>query len=299
MSEFQKITAITPSFSSKTNALLDEIMADTPLINELHALGISDQEIPHYVTLLISYLDSKKVCDSCKGLSDCQSDSPYMSRSLSMSSNGRLSSCLGPCKFRMAEMTKDMNFLYRDFDPEWNSLSLATIKVERAKELRTAMTKCAKKDATKKWCYVKGESGSGKSYYLAAFANLFASKGKTVAFIDVNKRFDELKNYAIKDKSKFEKTMKTLFEVDYLFIDGLGSEYRSDYVRDQIIMPILSYRSKNSLCTFFSSEFSISEIGALYSKSRADEIISKRLVSLLKKNVEKEVEMEQGIDSYF
>lgn len=299
MSEFQKITAITPSFSSKTNALLDEIMADVSLMNELHALGISDQEIPHYVTLLISYLDSKKICSSCKGLSDCQSDTPYMARSLSMSSSGRLSSCLGPCKFKMAEITKDMNFLYRDFDPEWNSLSLAAIKVERAKELRMAMTKCAKKDSAKKWCYVKGESGSGKSYYLAAFANAFASKGKTVAFIDTNKRFDELKNYAIKDKAAFEKAMSSLSNVEYLFLDGLGNEYRSDYVRDQIIMPLLSYRSKNSLCTFFSSEFSISEIGALYSKSRVDEIIAKRLVSLLRKNVEKEVEMKQGVDSYF
>ena len=213
MSEFQKITAITPSFSSKTNALLDEIMADVSLMNELHALGISDQEIPHYVTLLISYLDSKKICSSCKGLLDCQSDTPYMARSLSMSSSGRLSSCLGPCKFKMAEITKDMNFLYRDFDPEWNSLSLAAIKVERAKELRMAMTKCAKKDSAKKWCYVKGESGSGKSYYLAAFANAFASKGKTVAFIDTNKRFDELKNYAIVFKNFF---FTEMFETWYV-----------------------------------------------------------------------------------
>lgn len=299
MGDFQKINAITPSFSSGTNALLEEIKSNQSLLKELHELGIKDEEIPFYVPLLINYLDSKKVCENCKGLDSCQSESPHMCRSLYISMNGRLSSRLGPCEKAMKEITKNSNFLYRDFDSSWFSLSAQALRNNRNKAFFTSLIKTMKKDALKPWCYLHGDSGTGKSYFIASLCNDLATKGIQIAFIDTNKRFDEMKSYSIKEKDKFEGMMDSLMKVEVLVLDGFGSEYRSDYVRDMILFPLLSTRSKNHLVTFFTSEFSLDDIESLYSKSRSDAILARRLVDLIRKNIDEEIVLSQGLDTFF
>ena len=150
----------------------------------------------------------------------------------------------------------------------------------------------------KKWCYVHGDSGTGKSYFLAALTNDLAAKGIEISFIDTNKRFDEMKSYSIKDKARFENMLSSLSQSEVLVLDGFGSEYRSDYVRDMILFPLLSNRSKNHAVTFFTSEFSLDEIEALYSKTRSDAILSHRLVELIHKNIDEEIALTPGIDAY-
>ena len=298
MSDFQKINAITPFFSSGTNALLEEIKSHEGLLKELHELGIKDEEIPYYVPLLANYLDSKKMCENCKGLDSCQSESFHMCRSLYISMSGRLSSRLGPCPKAMKEITKNSHFLYRDFDSSWFSLSAKALRNNRNKAVFTSLIQIMKKGAVKNWCYVHGDSGTGKSYFLSTLCNDLAAKGIEIAFIDTNKRFDEMKSYSIKDKTKFEEMMTTLSQCEVLVLDGFGSEYRSDYVRDMILFPLLSSRSKNHLVTFFTSEFSLDDIEALYSKSRSDAILSRRLVALIRKNIDEEITLTPGIDTY-
>lgn len=298
MGDFQKINAITPSFSNGANALLDEIKSNEALLKELHDLGIQDEEIPYYVPLLANYLDSKKVCEECQGLDACQSESFHMCRSLYISMSGRLSSRLGPCPKAMKEITKNSHFLYRDFDPSWNSLSAKALRNNRNKALFNSLIQIMKKGAMKKWCYVHGDSGTGKSYFLAALTNDLAAKGIEISFIDTNKRFDEMKSYSIKDKARFENMLSSLSQSEVLVLDGFGSEYRSDYVRDMILFPLLSNRSKNHAVTFFTSEFSLDEIEALYSKTRSDAILSHRLVELIHKNIDEEIALTPGIDAY-
>ncbi len=300
MSEFQKITAITPSSPSRVNVLLEEIKGDTALMNELSVLGIKDEEIPFYVTLLINYIDSKKACQNCQGLKACQADVPYMCRHLLISSSGRLISELSPCPLYSKEINKETHFLYRDFSSDWSSLSFKVLaKKERYKEAKMALVTAIKKGSLRPWCYFVGENGSGKSYLLASLANDLATQNKNVAFIDTNKRFDELKEYSIKNKALYEKMMSVLTNVEYLFLDGFGDEFKSDYVRDQILLPLLSARSKGRLCTFFSSVYHLSEIERLYSKRAGDYIVSKRLASLISSNAGKEVVLSVPLERFF
>lgn len=300
MSEFQKITAITPSSISRVNVLLEEIKGDTSLMNELAALGIKDEEIPFYVTLLANYIDSKKACEACLGLENCQADVPHMCRHLLISSSGRLTSELAPCPLYLKEINKENHFLYRDFPVDWSSLSFKVLaKKERYKEAKTALVGAIKKGSLRPWCYFVGENGSGKSYLLASLANDLAAQNKNVAFIDTNKRFDELKEYSIKNKALYEKMMSALMGAEYLFLDGFGDEFKSDYVRDQILLPLLSARSKGRLCTFFSSVYHLSEIERLYAKRAGDYIVSRRLSSLISSNAGKEVAIAIGLERFF
>ena len=54
-----------------------------------------------------------------------------------------------------------------------------------------------------------------------------------------------------------------------LVLDDLGNEFRSDFVRDNVFFPILSYRAKNKLFTLITSNYSIEDICTMYSTNAA------------------------------
>lgn len=299
MSEFQKIGAIVPQMSKVTNSLLDEIKGNEPLMKELESLGVQEEEIPFYIPLLANYLDSKKTCEFCKGYDKCDSDSPHMCRYLSIGSGGTLSSYLGPCPLAKNELLKESNYLYRDFDPSLKSISTKTIKTERNSSVLSEILSTLKETSSYRFAYLHGPSGSGKTYLLAALCNDLALKNKQIAFIDVNRRFNELREYSLRDRPRFERSVDALKTTPILVLDGFGNEFRSDTVRDVILLPLIEYRSKNRLPTFFTSEYSLSEIETLYSKSRADALVAKRLVNHIRKNIKEEIEVPMGLETFF
>ena len=299
MSEFQKIGAIVPQMSKVTNSLLEEIKGNGPLMKELDALGIKEEEIPLYIPLLTNYLDSKKACENCKGYDKCESDSPHICRYLSIGSGGTLSSYLGPCPLAKNELLKESNYLYCDFDSSWKSLSTKTIKTARNSSLLSEVLSVFKESSAHRFAYLHGPSGSGKTYLLAALCNDLALKNKQIAFIDVNRRFNELREYSLRDRPRFERSLDVLKTAPILVLDGFGNEFRSDTVRDVILLPLIEYRSKNRLPTLFTSEYSLFEIETLYSKSRADALVARRLVNHIRKNIKEEIEIPMGLETFF
>jgi DNA replication protein DnaC len=72
--------------------------------------------------------------------------------------------------------------------------------------------------------YLYGDFGIGKSFFTQAIANYFASKNKTVAYINNNDLASYLKQLF---STGYKKTIDDLKNVDYLFIDDIGSEKNS------------------------------------------------------------------------
>ncbi len=274
----------------RVDSLLDSIKCDKELMDKLKELGIEDEEIPSYVPLLITYQDNKK---------EVEQDPKTLQMVLEISDSGKLT-----CHYEETEISKEErrlieNYYIRDFSDEWLGASLKSFRTAREKELKKQIAKVFK-DNLRNWFYVYGSLGTGKSYALAAFTNDLAKKGKKVAFINANKRFDELKGLAIKNKDEFDKTMQSLTDVYCLVIDDFGSEYKSDYVRDQIVMPLLNERSKKHNMTFFASDYSLDEIEELYSNKYGARILSKKLVSLIRDNLkdkDSEYHLEKGFEN--
>ncbi len=274
----------------RVDSLLESIKNDKELMDKLKELGIEDDEIPSYVPLLITYQDNKK---------EVEKDPKTLQMVLEISDSGKLT-----CRYEETESSKEErrlleNYYIRDFSDEWLNASIKSFRTGREKELKTHIAG-ALKDKTKNWFYVYGSLGTGKSYALAAFSNDMARKNKKVAFINANKRFDELKGLAIKDKEKFDKTMQALYELDCLVIDDFGSEYKSDYVRDQIVMPLLNERSKTHKFTFFASDYSLDEIEELYSTKYGTKLLAKKLVSTIRDNLKdsgSEYHLEKGFEN--
>lgn len=289
----EKISNVKTEYSKdqkRVDSLLQEILSDKELIDLLHKLDIKDEEIPSYLPLLAMYQDNKK---------EIEEDPNAFQMVLEISDSGKLTSHYEETPKQKEARHLAENYYIRDFPDEWLNSSLQSFRTSREKELRKQIG-ASLKDNFKNWFYVYGDLGTGKSYALAAFCNDLARKGKKVCFMNATKRFDELKGLAIKNKEDFLKMMKTLYNLDYLVIDDFGNEYKSDYVRDQIIMPILAERTKNHKATLFASDFSIDEIEELYSQKYGTKILAKKLVNLIRSNLRNEsaeYKLEKGFEN--
>ena len=280
--------------AKKETGLLDEILCDRRLMNELHALDIDDSEISQYLPLLATYLDQRAAEEDPRH--ETLAPYPGMSMKLCIDDSGKLSYVLGPNEETKRKEALEKNYIYKDFPEAWYDLNGKTVKGERYKKVRTALAKTFTKNCVKPWVFVKGEPSSGKSYYLAAVLNGLAADGEIVCFINGAKRFDELKSLAIKNRKEFDKVMAELESCGTMVFDDFGNEFKSEYIRDQIILPILSERSRAGLRTYFTSQYGLDEIKQLYSLHKSY-IEGSRVTKLIEKNIEKVVTLEVGIET--
>lgn len=285
--EIKDLPTICKLNEDKITPILRQIKNDKDLMEELHKLGILDEEIPSYISLLSDYQENKKLV---------KENPDAMLMILEISDAGKLTFHYEESKKSKELSSMQRNFLICDYENEFVNARLTSKGTTREKDFVKNIKSAIKE---KKWLYVYGSSGSGKSYYLAAILNMSAIQGDKVAFLNANKRFEELKSLAIKNKEEFDKTLDALSKVKYLVIDDFGSEFKSDYVRDIVIMPLLNNRSKNRLFTAFTSDMNLDELEQIYDYKYGAKIYAKKLVSLIRNNLEKPngYSLEKGLEN--
>src|SRR5574344_2824625 len=290
-----KIQSYAPK--NATNKALNDVLSDGALLEELRKSGITERTIERELPLVSSYQDDRAYCLHCPGLDQCQKEpNPQMAMKL-VFVDGLLQREYSPCELSLEKNRLLNGYLYRDFPEAWLGNTLKGLpRTTRVKVVMSAFAS-ALKDPLKNWVYLTGDMGSGRSYLLATFCNNLVDGGSKVAFINANKRFDELKGLAISARALFEKRMGELENCDLLVIDDFGSEYKSDYVRDQIVMPLLTERAKNNLLTIFLSDYSLDEIKELYSSTRSSGILARRMVELIQSKIEGETIVEKGLEA--
>jgi primosomal protein DnaI len=295
-SELSKII-IAPDAAKEAQALLDGFAADQPVSEKIRSLGLTKAQVKANLGFIADYQNDVDYCAHCPGLSACHKAAPFHQSDLILV-EGRLERTFGPCELYSQQQTIFASYLYRDFPDEWVSLRPNRLSLsERVGKVTSAFSK-AKKSLTNPWVFLTGEIGSGRSYLTAAFTNGFVLNGGKAAFLNANSRFDELKGLAVKDKRAFEVRLKELESLPLLVIDDFGSEYKSDYVRDQIVLPLLTERAKTNLTTIFISDYSLSEIKELYSSSRASAIMAGKLVALIESKISGVTIVSKGIEAY-
>jgi primosomal protein DnaI len=280
---------------SFNDAVLETLHSDSHIAAKIRELGISNQEAKLYFGLLSSYGDDCSYCAKCPGFDKCVKDHPHYQMSI-VRNDGLLDRKYGMCSLGLKRELLLSNFIYRDYEDSWLYLDKSGLNnTLRVREVYSAIA-LAESDPEHPWVYIQGELGAGKSYLLVALANSYVEDGRSVAFINANKRFDELTGYAIKNRPEFDKKMARLESCDLLVVDDFGTEYRKDYMRDQVLLPLLTERAKKHLLTCFASSYSIDEIQTLYSFSASASILAKEIGNLLRSNVKKTVTLKEGIE---
>jgi DNA replication protein DnaC len=274
-------------------------LANPEIKKVMAALNLNDDDVASHLPLFLSYLEDLSYCNKCPGLDKCAKEIPLTISTLYLDDNKELIRGFGPCELYHNKEKLLSAFSFRDYQDNWLSLTpnKVTPKSERATSVFAYLGNTLK-DKEHPWAYLQGEEGSGKSYLLVAFINAMALQGAKVNYLDCSKRFDELKSLSITNKNLFNKTINELQGCDILVLDNFGGGYRSDYIRDQVLIPLLAERSRHHLFTYFASIYSLEEIVSLFAINHYGEVPAKGLGDIIKKNIDKVLIVKNGFEQY-
>ena len=121
---------------------------------------------------------------------------------------------------------------------------------------------------TKKGLYVYGDFGVGKSFLLAALAHDLSEKySVATTMIHYPSFVVNVKNAIQSGQVKAE--IDSVKKADILILDDIGAEQHSPWVRDDVLQVILQHRMQENLPTFFTSNFSLSDLEKRLSQGKA------------------------------
>lgn len=109
-----------------------------------------------------------------------------------------------------------------------------------------------------KGIYLHGKCGTGKSIMLHKFGKKLVSKGAKVMFAYYPDLVRHIQNsFGTENQEELVLKLKT---TDILMLDDIGREANTQYIRDEILGPILQYRVDNNLPLFLTSNRNYEEL---------------------------------------
>lgn len=272
--------------------LVNELREDSEVYDHLKPLNLTVREVRENIAKLTDFKDDYNYCKKCPGLNECGKSTPHIS--MYVRKDGNFLQCeFEPCKKIMEKVQHDAHYLVADFPVEWKNSTLKSLDIsELRKPVIKQFAKILNGDSSR-WIYLKGNHKIGKSYLLVTFANEFVALNYgQVAIINATNRIKDLADLSYDNKEDFTRQMVALSDVPLLIFDDFGEEYKNEYIRDNIILPLLSEREHHSRLTFFTSEFDIDEIQQLYSVGKnSGEIRGKQLGNILREMCESEFDI--------
>ncbi|WP_125760976.1 primosomal protein DnaI [Companilactobacillus hulinensis] len=106
--------------------------------------------------------------------------------------------------------------------------------------------------------YLAGDFGVGKTYLLGAIANELIKDDIKTTIMHFPTFAIEMKN-SIGQNNVLEQVNKVKTD-EVLMLDDIGADSMSSWIRDEVLGVILQYRMQENMPTFFSSNFSMSEL---------------------------------------
>ncbi len=216
------------------------------------------------------YVQIKEKCAQCTGLQNC--NQPVKGHALHLYYDGVLDTRSTPClyeKEKARALKHKQKFLLCDMSDAQLRLRLMDLDLtqESAQYFKLiAETMEGFKNGFTKGFYLCGQPGSGKTYLSCCIINQFALAGYRCAFVNVAKYFDTLKSNMY-DALEYKKLITALRKADVIVLDDIATEKVSAWSRDEVLMSILDERMENNRLTFFTSNYSMSNLELYYTTS--------------------------------
>ena len=277
---------------SYAESLLDALRADTEVYDIIKPLGLTKGEVRENIGRLNDFREDYNICKNCPGYDKCPKAEKHISIYVCKDGNYLTTRC-EPCKKAIEKAMIDAKYIFNDFPSEWKKSTLKKLDLSENRRPLIKEFVNITKGKSNRWLFVTGNHKVGKSYVLVTFANEFIAMGLgQVGVINAVTKFKELADISFKQKEYFNDQIKALSTLPLLIIDNFGEEYKNEFIRDSIVIPILSERNHNNLPTFFSSDFTIKEIERLYSVGKnGGEIRGKQLGKIILEMAEKEFDL--------
>lgn len=281
-------------YSSYIDKLVKELRDDQEVYEIIKPLNLNMKQVKDNIAKLTEFKNDYNYCKQCPGLDYCKKDNPRTSINIIKDGN-YLNLNYSPCKKEIEKTKIDDSYVCFDFPEEWKKIGIKDLDLDTNKNRRLIIKQFLDivKKTSNKWLYLMGNKKVGKSYILAALANEFIryNLGR-VAVVNYPKLSSFLADISYSNKDRFNTYMNLLKNVPLLIIDDFGDEYKNEYVRDNITIPLLNDRASNNKLTFFSSEFSIKDVSILNSIGKySGPIRGKQLQNTLNSMCDKEIDL--------
>lgn len=248
-----------------------EELKNDALIQLMKKNGFSDDFIQMHFNLLKRVAVSRALCKDCKGLYMCSQ--PSKGQRLILNRVPVPIEEIEYCDFALVENRKKelMNsYVYCDIPYDLMGIDLETVSYTDEQEQLYLRLAAILHQKVSKGLYICGDLGVGKTYLCTALANSLVKKKERVAFVKVTDFFNRMRSFFNTDSQQIDKNISLLKKADYLFLDDIGSEAVSEFVRDDILFRILDYRLDHSLTTIFTSNLTKEELLKQYQYDRKE-----------------------------
>jgi len=259
----KKINNFLHEYAEKGNPdeTIDKLLEDPVISRFVMKNDLKHNTIVMGINQLISFQDGKRICSECKGLYECKLAHIGMTPHLSLY-NQDITLDYARCKYNLVDDSKSkINAYYvpkKVFNADLSDYDMiGSMRKEIHKYIMDYLNKYSKKNPMKA-LYLSGLFGSGKTYILAAIANEMARKGYEVTFVYYPDLVREIKSSI--GTGTLEERVIELKTAQVLFIDDIGGETYSAFIRDEVLGPILQHRVLDELPTFFSSNIKMKSL---------------------------------------
>lgn len=119
---------------------------------------------------------------------------------------------------------------------------------------------------TTRGVYVYGPTGTGKTYLMGCIYNYFKQNRKEPAILYYPEFIRKIKSKI--SNNSYDLYIDLMRNEEILIIDDIGAENITEFIRDEVLGPIINHREAEKLPTFFSSNLSIDDLSELLSNGR-------------------------------
>lgn len=291
MKSFNSIIGGNNAFEQKIQQIKKQVLADPDVKAFLaaHQSEVTNRMIEEDLNILQEYKDQQKRYDGTHTYEHCPNFVKGHIPELYIDQQHikiRYKPC--PCKIRHDEEQNAKSMITSfHMHPDTLNAKIKDIYMTRRNRLDLAMQLDDLIDAIiekrpVKGFYLYGEFGTGKSFILGAIANELKNNRVPSMIIYVPEFIRTLKN-GFKDGTT-AKRIEQVREARVLFLDDLGAEDMTPWVRDEVLGPILHYRMIQELPTFFSSNMNLDELETHLAdtKNGVDRMKAKRIMERVK-----------------
>lgn len=269
---------------------LTDALSEHPLLNRFfmtHDIGY--ETIKEGANVLKTYVEEQPLCDHCPGLHACK-QATLGHQPVLQYYQGTIRLAYQSCPYHQAQQAqkhhqRSLNALY--LPKTVLDASLEDFRQDNVQRqvLYQKMMKILHRIKLKEptpGLYLYGSYQVGKTYALAALANEITKYGLTVAMTYFPDWSRELKSAM--HEGKLESRIAAFKSVDVLILDDLAGESFSEWLRDEVLGPILQHRLLDQKLTFFSSNIDLKNLAPCYVGENTDtqKIKAYRIVERIK-----------------